>query len=59
MLSIGMPGIIDETPLSYERDKLVLTVPKAYAALDGERLRGRLKALAALVDRHWEVRLPA
>ena len=33
MLSIGRPGIIDETPLSYERDKLVLTIPKAYAAL--------------------------
>ena len=28
MLSIGQPGIIDETPLSYERNKLVLTVPK-------------------------------
>ena len=43
MLSIGQPGIIDETPLSYERNKLVLTVPKAYAALDGERLRRRFR----------------
>src|SRR6185503_1483873 len=33
MLSIGQPGIIDETPLSYERNKLVLVVPKPYAAL--------------------------
>ena len=47
MLSIGRPGIIDETPLAYERNKLVLTVPKAYAALDGERLRRRFAALAA------------
>ena len=46
MLSIGRPGIIDETPLAYERNKLVLTLPKAYAALDGERLRRRFAALA-------------
>ena len=59
MLSIGMPGIIGKTRLSYEGDKLVLSLPKSLAVLDGERLRGRLKALAALVDRHWEVRLPA
>jgi len=57
MLSIGRPGIIDETPLSYERDKLVLTVPKAYAALDGERLRRRFAALAALLEREPEIRV--
>ena len=28
MLSIGVAGVIDETPLSYEGDKLVLTIPK-------------------------------
>ena len=57
MLSIGQPGIIDETPLSYERDKLILTVPKAYAALDGERLRRRFGALAVLMERQAEVRV--
>jgi exopolyphosphatase/guanosine-5'-triphosphate,3'-diphosphate pyrophosphatase len=57
MLSIGRPGIIDETPLSYERDKLVLTVPKAYAALDGERLSRRFAALAALLEREPEIRI--
>ncbi len=31
MLSIGVAGVIDETPLSYDGDKLVLTIPKAYA----------------------------
>ena len=59
MLSIGRPGIIDETPLSYERDKLVLTIPKAYAALDGERLRRRFGALAELMEREPEIRVRA
>jgi exopolyphosphatase/guanosine-5'-triphosphate,3'-diphosphate pyrophosphatase len=50
MLSVGMPGIIDETPLSYEGDRLVLTVPERYATLDGERLRRRFETLAELLD---------
>jgi hypothetical protein len=57
MLSIGHPGIIDETPLSYERNKLVLTIPKAYAALDGERLRRRFAALSELLEREPDIRV--
>jgi exopolyphosphatase/guanosine-5'-triphosphate,3'-diphosphate pyrophosphatase len=57
MLSIGRPGIIDETPVAYDRDKLVLTLPKAYAALDGERLRRRFGALAGLLERAAEIRV--
>jgi exopolyphosphatase/guanosine-5'-triphosphate,3'-diphosphate pyrophosphatase len=57
MLSIGRPGIIDETPLSYDKTKLVLTLPKAHAALDGERVRRRFTALAHLVERELEVRV--
>ena len=57
MLSIGRPGIIDETPLAYERNKLVLTLPKAHAALDGERVRRRFAALAQLLEREPEVRV--
>ena len=57
MLSIGRAGIIDETPLSYEGDKLVLTVLKAHAALDGERLRRRFAALAELLERVPEIRV--
>jgi exopolyphosphatase / guanosine-5'-triphosphate,3'-diphosphate pyrophosphatase len=57
MLSIGRPGIIDEVPLSYERDRLVMTLPKAYADLDGERLRRRFAALAGLLERVPEVRV--
>jgi exopolyphosphatase/guanosine-5'-triphosphate,3'-diphosphate pyrophosphatase len=57
MLSIGRPGIIDQAPLAYERGKLVLTVPKAFAALDGERLRRRFAALAALLEREPDIRI--
>ena len=57
MLSIGVAGVIDETPLSYDGDKLVLTIPKAYAGLDGERLRRRFELLAMLVEKVPEIRI--
>lgn len=57
MLSIGMPGIIDEAPLSYQGDKLVLSIPKAYASLDGERLRRRFQTLADLAGFAPEIRI--
>jgi exopolyphosphatase/guanosine-5'-triphosphate,3'-diphosphate pyrophosphatase len=56
MLSIGRPGIIDETPLGYEGGKLVLTLPATHRALDGERLRRRFEVLADLVDQKPEIR---
>jgi exopolyphosphatase / guanosine-5'-triphosphate,3'-diphosphate pyrophosphatase len=57
MISIGRPGIIDKTPLTYERDRLVLHLPKAQAVLDGERLRRRLTALGDLLERDAVVRI--
>lgn len=57
MMSIGMPGIIDETPLSFDGDKLVLTVPRSYQSLTGERLSRRFEALAQLLDRAPEIRM--
>lgn len=57
MLSIGMPGVIDMTPLSYEGDRLVLTIPRAFAGLDGERLRRRFGALATLLGKTAEIRI--
>jgi exopolyphosphatase/guanosine-5'-triphosphate,3'-diphosphate pyrophosphatase len=57
MLSIGMPGVIDETQLSHQGTTLVLTLPKSYAALDGERLRRRFGVLAALLSREPEIRI--
>jgi exopolyphosphatase/guanosine-5'-triphosphate,3'-diphosphate pyrophosphatase len=56
MLSIGMPGLVLEAPLSYADDKLVLSIPQAYAGLDGERLRRRFEALARLLERAPEIR---
>ncbi|MFN3869227.1 MAG: Ppx/GppA family phosphatase [Hyphomicrobiaceae bacterium] len=57
MLSIGLPGVIDVTPLRVEGDRLVLVLPQPYADLDGERLRRRLAILAGLIGKepHVEV----
>jgi exopolyphosphatase / guanosine-5'-triphosphate,3'-diphosphate pyrophosphatase len=57
MLSIGRAGIIDETRLRIDKDKLVLELPRAHAMLDGERFRRRFDALATLADRKAEVRI--
>ncbi len=57
MISIGMPGIIDETQLSYEKGRLVLVVPKSYAAMDGERLTRRFETLGALLEKATEIRI--
>ena len=57
MLSIGMAGIIDQTPLSYENGKLVLTLPRHYAVLDGERLRRRFGTLADLIGKKLDIRI--
>jgi exopolyphosphatase / guanosine-5'-triphosphate,3'-diphosphate pyrophosphatase len=57
MLSIGRAGVIDETRLSFEKDKLVLELPRAHAALDGERFRRRFETLAAMLDRKPDVRI--
>lgn len=57
MLSIGKAGVIDETTLLHENDKLILTIPKVYAGLDGERLRRRFEALASLAGRQPVVRI--
>jgi exopolyphosphatase/guanosine-5'-triphosphate,3'-diphosphate pyrophosphatase len=56
MISIGMPGIIDETRLAYEGDKLVLTLPRQHEDLDCERLRRRFESLAAVLGCVGEVR---
>jgi exopolyphosphatase/guanosine-5'-triphosphate,3'-diphosphate pyrophosphatase len=57
MLSIGRPGIIDETPLVYEGENLVLRLPRTHAALDGERMRRRFQTLAQLLERDFEIRI--
>jgi exopolyphosphatase/guanosine-5'-triphosphate,3'-diphosphate pyrophosphatase len=57
MVSASMPGIISQTPIFYEGDKLVLELPKKYQALEGERLDGRFAALAKELGFKPEVRL--
>lgn len=57
MLSIGRAGTIPDTPLAYDKGKLVLTLPRAYAPLDGERLRRRFEALAQLLEKEPDVRI--
>jgi exopolyphosphatase/guanosine-5'-triphosphate,3'-diphosphate pyrophosphatase len=57
MISIGRPGLIDETPVHYERNMLVLTLPRAHSMLDGERLRRRFEDLARLLDKSFELRV--
>lgn len=58
-LSGGVPGIITQTPLTWENGKIVLQLPAQLAALDGERLRRRLKALANLLNSEPEIRIGA
>ncbi len=50
MLSIGLPGILDDIGVSVERGDLRLHIPAAFADFDGERLRRRLGALATLLE---------
>jgi exopolyphosphatase/guanosine-5'-triphosphate,3'-diphosphate pyrophosphatase len=57
MLSIGRPGVIPETRLELEKDRLVLLIPKAFAGLNGERLRRRFSTLAQQLDRKSEIRI--
>ncbi len=59
MLSIGRAGVIDVCPLSYDGDALVLSLPKVYAALNGERLLRRMESLAELVGKKAEIRIAA
>lgn len=50
MISVGMPGIVDETQLAIEDGRLVLTLAAAHGMLDGERLQRRLASLAKLLN---------
>jgi exopolyphosphatase/guanosine-5'-triphosphate,3'-diphosphate pyrophosphatase len=57
MISVGMPGIIDQTRLTFAGERLLLTLPKEHSGLDGERLRRRFESLATLLGRAGEVRV--
>jgi len=51
MVSASMPGVVPTTPLCVERGKLVLRLPGAQAALNGERVMNRMRTLARLIGR--------
>jgi len=51
MVSASMPGVLPQTPLRVEKDRLVLRMPGKYAALAGERVFNRLRTLARLIGR--------
>jgi exopolyphosphatase/guanosine-5'-triphosphate,3'-diphosphate pyrophosphatase len=52
-----MPGVLTNTPIAYEGNRLVWTLPEPYSNLEGERVDRRFKALATLLERDGEIRV--
>lgn len=50
MLSAGAAGVVDQTPLYFDRGGLVLELPPMHQQLAGERVDKRLGTLARLFD---------
>jgi exopolyphosphatase/guanosine-5'-triphosphate,3'-diphosphate pyrophosphatase len=59
MVSAAMPGVLTNTPIAYEGNRLVWTLPDPYSSLEGERVERRFKVLAGLLDREAEIRIGA
>ena len=51
LVSAGMPGVLARAPLTVTQGKLVLTLKDELADLAGERLMGRMRALARVIGR--------
>jgi exopolyphosphatase/guanosine-5'-triphosphate,3'-diphosphate pyrophosphatase len=51
VVSAAMPGVLPRTPLAVERQRLALRLPDEFAALGGERVLTRLRALSRLIGR--------
>jgi len=51
MITAGQGGVLLKTPLAVKRDKLVLSLPGAYARLGGDRVFNRLRTLARVIGR--------
>jgi exopolyphosphatase/guanosine-5'-triphosphate,3'-diphosphate pyrophosphatase len=49
--------VLTNTPVAYEGNRLVWTVPEPYANLEGERVERRFRELANLLDREGEIRV--
>jgi exopolyphosphatase/guanosine-5'-triphosphate,3'-diphosphate pyrophosphatase len=57
LVSAARPGVLPNTPLSYEGNRLIWTLPDPYSNLEGERVERRFKALANLVGQEREIRV--
>ena len=55
LLSAGMSGILPRIPASCIDNRLLLRFPDDLAALASERVEGRLKQLAKLLGRDFEI----
>ncbi len=55
-LSACLPGVLDKTPLEYQKGKLVLHLSESFGALDGEALRRRMKVLTQFLGCELDVR---
>jgi exopolyphosphatase/guanosine-5'-triphosphate,3'-diphosphate pyrophosphatase len=49
-ISAGQPGVLQHTPIRVEQGRVVQTLPGAYADLNNERLAGRLKQTAKMLN---------
>ncbi len=57
MVSAAMPGVLTNTPITYEGNRLVWTLPEPYSNLEGERVERRFGDLAKLLERDPEIRV--
>jgi len=51
VVSAAMPGVLPKTRLGVERHRLALRLTGEFAALGGERVLSRLRALSRLIGR--------
>jgi len=51
IVSAAMPGVLPRAPLLCQKGKLVLSIPKEFADLAGDRLMSRMKHLARHIGR--------
>jgi exopolyphosphatase / guanosine-5'-triphosphate,3'-diphosphate pyrophosphatase len=56
-ISAGRPGVLPETPIRIENQKLVQHLPARFMDLSNERLTGRLKQTAKVMGLEYEVRI--
>ena len=59
VLAAGMPGVLENAPLTAAKGKLELSLPRHLADLSNERLASRVKSLAKLMGRDWVVTIQA